>query len=419
MPPSRREFLHTAAAAPLGAALAPLPARPQATASLDRWRQRSAATNYEPWLEIDAVALRHNVREIARLAGGRPVLAVVKNNAYGLGLARVGPVIDALAPVGALAVVKPEEALALRAAGVRKPILLMGLADVETGIELASHDIQLSVFTDDASERLTAIARAIKRPVPVHLYVDSGMGRMGIRYDRAAAWIDALARLPQARLEGIFTELAESDTDLEQLDRFASLIRTARARGVRPPRLHAASSHALFFRPESAHLDMVRPGLVLYGAYPAGAQTSRQIELRPAFRLRARVVRVERLQPGDGASYGRNFVAERPTWIATLPVGHADGYPRQAVRGAEVLIGDRLYRVIGAVSASHTIVEVGDERTVHVGDVATLVGPDHSAVAPNTLAERAGISVYDVLMHLSAGLPALTLDASAGHDAQR
>ena len=154
MPPSRREFLHTAAAAPLGAALAPLPARPQATASLDRWRQRSAATNYEPWLEIDAVALRHNVREIARLAGGRPVLAVVKNNAYGLGLARVGPVIDALAPVGALAVVKPEEALALRAAGVRKPILLMGLADVETGIELASHDIQLSVFTDDASERL-------------------------------------------------------------------------------------------------------------------------------------------------------------------------------------------------------------------------------------------------------------------------
>jgi alanine racemase len=114
---------------------------------------------------------------------------------------------------------------------------------------------------------------------------------------------------------------------------------------------------------------------------------------------------VERLAPGEGVSYGRNYVAERPVWIATLPVGHADGYPRRAVEGCEVLIGTRRYPVIGAVSASHTIVEVGDERTVDVGDVATLIGPDDPAILPNTIAERAGISVYDVLMHLSARLP--------------
>ncbi len=116
-------------------------------------------------------------------------------------------------------------------------------------------------------------------------------------------------------------------------------------------------------------------------------------------------MRVERLEKGDGVSYGRNYVATRPTWIATLPVGHADGYPRAAVKGCQVAIGRRLFPVIGAVSASHTIVELGDERLAEVGDVATLVGGDDPAIHPNEIAKRAGISVYDVLMHLNPELP--------------
>ncbi len=132
-------------------------------------------------------------------------------------------------------------------------------------------------------------------------------------------------------------------------------------------------------------------------------------ELRPAVRLRARVVRVERLRTGDGVSYGQNYVARRPTWIATLPAGHTDGVPRESVEGAQVLIGGRLYPVIGAVSASHTIVEVGEEPTVAIGDVATLVGPDHPEIHPNAVAAATGRSVYDILMHLSPSLPRVTL----------
>jgi alanine racemase len=116
-------------------------------------------------------------------------------------------------------------------------------------------------------------------------------------------------------------------------------------------------------------------------------------------------VRVEQLRPGDSVSYGRNYVAERPTWIATLPVGHADGYPRSAVNGCRIVINGAAYPVIGAVSASHTIVELGAEQTVNVGDEATLVGPDRPEIHPNTVAGQAGVSVYDILMHLSAGLP--------------
>ena len=396
MTPTRQEFLRTVAAATLAAALAPA----DATVAGER---AQASAGYEPWIEVDAEALRHNAREVARACGGRPILAVVKNNAYGLGIAHVGPVLDAAPEVATLAVVKPEEALALRDAGVRKPILLMALAETDAGIELARRDVRLAAFTDDVRERVAAIARALGRRAAVHAYIDSGMGRMGIRHDRALPWLEALARSGHALIEGSFTELAESDADEAQLARFDEFLTAARGRGIDPGTRHALSSHAICFRP-AATLDAVRPGLVLYGAYPAGARTLGKLNLRVAFRLRARVVRVEQIQPGDGVSYGRNYVAAEPTWIATLPLGHADGYTRQAVRGAQVLIGNRLYPVIGAVSASHTIIAVGREQTVHVGDTATIVGPDDPAIAPNEIAERAGISVYDVLMHLSRTL---------------
>lgn len=360
--------------------------------------------SFDPWLEIDGAALRANVAAVARHAGGKPVLAVVKNNAYGLGLDTVGPVLDGATEVAALAVVKTDEALALRAAGVSKPVLVMGAVEDDEAVELVRRDVRLAPFDAGAPARLRAVSQSAGRPVHVHLDIDTGMNRVGMPHDRAAEWIAELAREPQVRIEGVFTTFVEDDAfDAEQLGRFSRLADAVRARSIDVGHWHAASSHALFFRPD-AWLDAVRPGLALYGAYPAGADRA-QVALTSAFRLRARVVRVERLEAGEGVSYGRNYVAERPVWIATLPVGHADGYPRRAVEGAQVLIGSRSYPVIGAVSASHSIVEVGAEATVAVGDVATLVGPDDPAILPNTLAERAGISVYDVLMHLSARLP--------------
>ncbi|MGH7477951.1 MAG: alanine racemase, partial [Longimicrobiales bacterium] len=359
---------------------------------------------YEPWLEVDAGALRHNARELGRLVGGRPILAVLKNNAYGLGLALAGAALDSAAEIAGFAVVTPAEAHELRDAGVRKPILFMGNVEPGDGADLVARGVQLAPFTDDAPALLAEVARRAGLPVPVHLYIDTGMSRLGMPYHRALPWIDAVASQDAVRVEGMFQTFTEDEAfDPDQLARFLELARSARARGVEPGRLHAASSHALFLRRDS-YLDMVRPGLALYGAYPAGAARA-DVTLRPAFRLKARVVRVERIRPGDSVSYGRSYIAERPTWIATLPIGHADGYPRRAVDGGRVLIGGRTLPVIGAVSASHTIVELGDERHAEIGDEATLVGPDDVAIHPNMLAERAAISVYDVLMHLSARLP--------------
>jgi alanine racemase len=364
---------------------------------------------YDPWLEVFPDALAHNADQVACLAGGRPILAVVKNNAYGLGLTRVGPILDALPQVAGLAVVNLADAHALRDAGATKPILHMGLTTVVDGVELARRGVRLAPFTDDAPALLREVARSVGGPVPVHLYLDTGMGRLGMPAHRAPAWIETLAGSGDVIIEGTFTTFVEEpEVDARQLDRLRELAGEASRRGVALGRLHAASSNGVLHGGEEALLDAVRPGLVLYGAHPDEAGRARAA-LRPAFALRARVARVERLRAGDSVSYGARYVADRPTWAATLPVGHADGFPRGAVGGAEVLIGERTYRVIGAVSASHTVVEVGAERSVKVGDVATLVGPDHPAVHPNEVARRSGVSVYDVLMHLSARLPGVVV----------
>lgn len=394
---SRRAFVAGAAAAAV--------ARPLRAAHAAPFPRQVGADRFDPWIEVDPDALAFNVRVIHRLAGGRPVLAVVKNNAYGLGLELVAAVLEPMPEIDGFAVVKAEAAIALRAAGVTKPVLLMGLFGDEEGAELVRRNVHLALTTDDAADRIERAARTAGRPARTHAYLDTGMSRMGIPYHRALPWLEGLAERG-VRIDGTFMAFTEeADFDREQLRRFLEVASSAREAGVELGRLHAASSNGVYHLPE-AHLDLVRPGIALFGAYPSEPDVERaKAELRPALRLRARVVRVERLRPGDSVSYGRTWVAERPTWIATLPAGHTDGVPREAVKGQKALVGGRLHPFIGAVSASHSIVEVGEEPTVRVGDVATLVGPDVPEIEPNGIAAATGRSVYDVLMHLNPSLP--------------
>ena len=371
-------------------------------------RKADALAPFDPWVEVDAAALRANVARVSALAGGRPILAVVKNNAYGLGLREA---VGVLAPmVHGFAVVKPTSALELRQWGVTNPILLMGLADHETSVALVSAGVQLSFYLDDAVERARRVFEVTGQAVSGQVYLDTGMGRMGIAAHRAVPWLRDLAASGHVDVRGTFMAFTEAqDFDPEQLARFRAYAREARAERLPLGNLHAASSNGVYHLP-AAHLDMVRPGIALFGAYPSRPDEERARQaLTCAVRLCARVVRVQQLRPGDGVSYGRNYVAERPTWTATLPVGHTDGYPRGAVNGARVWVGGRTYPVIGAVSASHSIIEVGDEPSVSVGDRAVLLGSDDPAIEPNALAEFSGSSVYDVLMHLNPRLPRIVV----------
>jgi alanine racemase len=400
---SRRSFMVAATAAALGAG-GIARSGPSGDEGSTVFVQRPNRTSFDPWLEVDRAALAHNVRAVTRLAGGRPVIAVVKNNAYGLGLETAAPILDSFADVSHLAVVRADEALALRKAGASKPILLMGPATEDELLELTPLNVIQSPYRDVSPPLLARVAQRTGRRVRVHLYLDTGMHRMGLPVGQALSWADTLSRARGMHIEGAFTELTEdADFDRHQATRLRELQAAARERGITIPLLHAASSDAIMHQTTETFLEAVRPGLALYGGYVSERAMQRG-ELRPAYRLKARVIRIDQLVAGEGVSYHRRYVAERPTWTATLAVGHVDGYPSGAVNGCEVLAKGRLFPVIGTVSASHTIITLGDAQRLDVGDEVTLVGPDHPAIHPNEVAKRAGWSEYNMFMHLSPKL---------------
>jgi alanine racemase len=399
---SRRAFIKSAAAS--AATIAPA-TRLLAAARAGEGAQ--APERFDPWIEVIPANLAHNVATLRRL-GGRPIMAVVKNHGYGLDYRIVARLLEPEVHIEGFAIVRADEALALREQGIRKPILLMARAPDEMLRELTERNITLAAYANDDPARLSRIPSS-GQAIAVHAYVDTGMSRMGIAYHRAMPFLREVAALRNCRLTGTFMTFTEDASfDREQLDRFMALTREAASAGIELGKLHAASSHSVFHH-RDVGFDLIRPGMSLYGGYPDQFDEERAMaELRPAFRLRARVVRTDRLRPGDSVSYGRQYVATKPIWIATIPLGHGDGYSRLAVKGARVLVGERLYPVIGAVSASHSIIEVGDEERVRIGDIATYLGPDRPEIHPNEVARVTG-SVYDLLMHLNPSLPRIVV----------
>ena len=364
----------------------------------------STESRGEPWLEIDRAALAHNATTLSRRAGDRLLVAMAKNNCYGMGLEVAGPLLDALPEVWGFGVVRPREAHALLTAGVRKPIVLMGPAPDEEAQELVRRGVRLTAATTGDRDQLERISARFDRPLTVHLYVDTGMHRMGIPHHQVLDWLATASLRRAIRIEGTLTELVEDqEFDREQAARLRGLADAARSRNIPLGRLHAASSDAVMRPTEETFLDLIRPGLSLFGGYPTEESMARG-ELRPAYRMKARVIRVDRLEPGEGVSYHRRFLATRPTLTATLAVGHVDGYPAGAVKGCQVLIRNRLHPVVGTVSASHTVVALEEDSGVAIGDEAVLVGPDRPELHPNAVAARSGWSEYNMFMHLPAEL---------------
>jgi alanine racemase len=398
MTASRRTFLKQWAGAPAVALSSGAPARTDVPGRV------TARSSFDPWVEVRTDHLRHNVTEIHRRAGGRPILAVIKNNGYGLGVVAVARALEREPAVAGFAVVKLHEAATLREAGVRKPVLCMGPLGDRDLEEAVARDIQPMVYTP-VGAALDRIAAKRGRAVPIQVCVDTGIGRVGVPHRDAAPLLRDLGGRRGVKVEGTmmtFTEDAEFDR--EQLRRFEALCGGLAAEGVALGRRHAASSFALF-QNEGAFLDMVRPGMAIFGVYSeAPFRGLGLMELRPAVALRARVAYVKQLRAGDSAGYNRAYVAKEDVWVATLPVGHADGLPRAAAKGGRVKIGGRLFPLVATVSASHCIAELGKEPLARAGDVATLFDWEDGS-RPEDLAAGFGGSVYDLLMHLDPLLP--------------
>jgi alanine racemase len=280
----------------------------------------------------------------------------------------------------------------------------MGPIDGDEFVEAARREIVLMVYTP-VVPMLERAASESRRPLAVHVCVDTGLGRVGVPHGQALDLIRDVARARGVRLAGVMMTFTEDAAfDREQLRRFEALTAELTKAGVDVGTRHAASSYTLFQHDDKALLDMVRTGMVLYGIYPdAKFRAMKRLTLRPAVALRTRVLYTKKLAAGDSAGYERAYMAKDETWIATLPVGHADGWPRVAAKGAKVRIGMRMYPIIASVSASHTIVEVGREPSVRVGDTATLFDWQEGS-RPEDVAAACGASVYDLTMHLGSHL---------------
>jgi alanine racemase len=240
--------------------------------------------------------------------------------------------------------------------------------------------------------------------------VDTGLGRVGVPYQQAGALIRDLAGRKGVRIAGVqMTYTEDFAFDREQTRRFTALAGELKAAGIDPGRLHAASTYTLFQHGDEAHFDMVRVGMGLLGIYPdAKFRAMKKLTLRPAVALRVRVAYVKQLAAGASAGYERAYIAKNDTWIATLPVGHADGWPRAAAKGGRVRINGRHYPIVASVSASHTIVDIGATPAVKAGDEATLFDWEEGS-RPEDVATATGASVYDLTMHLNPLLARLVI----------
>ena len=356
------------------------------------------------WVEVDLEAVGHNVRTLT--FEGVDVMAVVKADGYGHGAVRIG---ETALEAGAvwLGVALVEEGLELRAAGIEAPILV--LSELPPGSEMAAIAAMLTptLASDDGLERLATAARDVPSPLRVHVKVDTGMHRVGVWPPEGA--VGFIERSAQAGLElaGLWTHLACADSDevttKEQLVRFAAVVASVRDAGHRPHILHAANTAAAVGHPD-ARFDMIRPGIGIYGVEPAPGVAA-DVGLRPALTWRSAVAAVRRLPAGHRVSYGHRYALPRPSWVATVPVGYADGYPRAGSSRADVLIGGRRCRVAGSVTMDQTIVDCGDVEPRQGDEVVLLGSQAAETVSAWELADRCDTIAYEILAGIGSRVP--------------
>jgi alanine racemase len=334
-----------------------------------------------------------------------PVMAVVKANAYGHGLVEVSMALET-AGVDWLMVGKLQEAVTLRSAGVKCPILNFGPFEERDCDEIVGRDISQSVYTEDA-RFLDAAGARLKKKASVQVDVDTGMSRTGIPNKQALPFIENIARFSQVKIDGVCTTLTEDwDFDREQLKEFLNVCTAAEKKGISLGLRHAASSDGLF-RPPQFHLDMVRPGIMLYGYYP-NAQTQKENRwmLKPALKLSATVLFIKELNSGESLSYLRAFKAAHNMRVATVGIGYSDGYAPQLGGKAFVSIRNEKYPVLAAVTSNHIMVDLNNNPEVQLGDAVTLIDPKtDSGLTADVVADWGGISDYKLLIGLSAFLP--------------
>ncbi|HWR06035.1 alanine racemase [Sporomusa sp.] len=358
------------------------------------------------WAEVDLAAIKKNVEKIKNsLSPNVKFCAVVKADAYGHGAVAVARAVLS-AGADRLAVALLSEAIELRQAGFLASIQVLGYTPPHQARTVAAYNIAQTVYTMEAASALAAAGIETGKKVKIHIKIDTGMGRIGILPEEAGEFASAVSVMPGVELEGVFSHFATADdTDKtyakEQYARFEEALARISAKGIKVPIRHIANSAATLEMPET-HLDMVRPGIILYGLWPS-AESKRSIELTPAMRLKAQVAHVKTVESGTSISYGRTYTARAERRIATLPIGYADGWTRLLSGKTDVLIHGRRAPLVGRICMDQCMVDVSAIPDVQPGDIATLFGAPE--LSTDEIAAIVGTINYELVCMVSKRVP--------------
>ena len=366
----------------------------------------SKVREHVTWLEIDRAALNHNLTQIIALTvQSATVMAVVKANAYGHGLLQIASCLrDRVTHFGVASI---EEALYLRNHEIDTPILLFGIPRGQAIEEAIKEEVSLAVSSFEQAREIAEIAEKLNKPALVHIKVDTGMGRLGIPKAVAFEAVRKISALDQLKLEGIFTHFPQGDEEgdsftREQIKNFMRVIEKLAEKGIHFAYRHAANSTGIANFKE-AHFNLVRPGLSLYGLYPADS-LRRKMKLKPVLSWKARLILVKNLQKGESTGYSRTFTVEIETTIGIIPVGYSHGYPFALSNQGTVLYHGKEYPVAGRVSMDYIAINFGQD-VPKVGEPVTLIGKDGSAeITSEILAQKAGTIPYEIVTRLNPSI---------------
>lgn len=362
------------------------------------------------WAQINLDAIRDNLSSIRKvIKPGTKIMAVVKADAYGHGMIEVSKLCMA-EKVDFLSVATLEEALELKEHGLTIPILILSFVPRESLEEAVMNDVRITVYRNTDVDILAAAAQKLGKKAQVHIKIDTGMGRIGFTPDEESLrGIEDIAIQPGINLEGIFTHFAQADHEdgdytLEQLNAFIDFTEELEKRGIKIELKHCANSAAIFRYPE-AHLDMVRAGVIMYGLYPSPCISQLKPGIVPAMTLKSRISMIKTVAPGQSISYGRTYICERETRVATVPVGYADGYKRAFSNHSWAMIKGHKAYSIGTVCMDQCMFDITEIAGVQEGDEVILFGKKADGITADDLAIIANTINYEIVCSVSSRVP--------------
>jgi alanine racemase len=362
--------------------------------------------------EINLDAVAYNFKSMKEnLSPDTKMIAVVKTDAYGHGAIPIARMVQEYDYIWGFAAATIEEAVMLRKEGITKPILILGFVFPDAYEEVVKYDIRPAVFKLRMAEQLSEEAVRQGKTVHMHIKLDTGMSRIGLKdNEQSADIVEAISHLPGVELEGLFTHFAKADeTDktsaMGQLARYHAFSKLLEERGIYIPLHHCSNSAGIFDLPE-ANLDLVRPGVSIYGMYPSDEVNKLAVPISPVMSLKSHVVYVKEIDAGTPVSYGSTFVAQHPMKVATVPVGYGDGYPRSLSNKGWVLIRGQQAPILGRVCMDQFMVDVTHIPEIREGDMVTLIGSDGGReITMEDLGNLSGRFNYELSCDLGKRIP--------------